>query len=428
MSIAQHESNQRTPWSVLGSLGVMMFLQYAVWGVWLPVLPNYLTAPIDAGGLGFSAAQMGWILGLAGSLGAIFAPFIAGQLADRVMNAERALAGLLAIGGAIKIATAYTTSFPVFLALSIFYSICYMPTLSLTNSICFQHLSDSRRQFPPVRMLGTLGWIAASSLFTVLWLKSSDAAESTRRIGDALLVSGGLAIAYAIYAFIFLPKTPPRRGATEKLAFAKAFGLLRGRGMFVLSLVALPIAMVHQVYFFHIAPFLERAVKIDQQWLGPALSIGQWSEIVFLTLLALFIKRIGFKGVLLLGCAAYVARFAIFASTTDMNAVLAAQVLHGLCYGCFFAGAFLFVEHVAPPDVRHSAQTVFGIVILGLGPVLAGLYNEILTKQFPGDAFFEGFWTTQAIVAAVAFAIVLVAFPLSTQRQRLDSDSPTTAA
>src|SRR6185503_15522982 len=158
--------------SNVSRLSVMMFLQYAVWGAWLPLAARYLTASTAEGGLGFTGTQMGLILGLAGSIGAIAAPFIAGQLADRHFSTERFLATLLAIGGVIKWITASQTGFSAWLLLSIAYSVVYMPTLALSNSMAFANLDDRERQFPKVRVWGTIGWIAASWIFPMIYLQS----------------------------------------------------------------------------------------------------------------------------------------------------------------------------------------------------------------------------------------------------------------
>ena len=164
------------------------------------------------------------------------------------------------------------------------------------------------------------------------------------------------------------------------LAFAKAFRLLKHPGFLVVTLVALPIAMIHQCYFFRSSPFLAQDIGVPERWIGWTMGIGQASEIVFLALLGLFLKRLGYRVVLAMGGMAYVLRFAIFAVGEPHWLVIAAQALHGLCYGCFFAGAYLYVEKVASEDIRHSAQTVFGIIILGVGPVLAGLYNQVFDR------------------------------------------------
>jgi len=409
------------------SLSLMMFLQYAVWGVWLPYLANYLMAPTDRGGLGFTGAQVGWILGLAASIGAVSAPFLAGQIADRFINAEKYLALLLIAGGCVKFVTASIHDYHTFIVLSIVYSVLYMPTLALTNSIAFAHLDNPEKQFPTVRVWGTIGWIVASNAFPLLWLQSNlhltilppfiagvDKPNATALWADCLRVAGVLAVAYGLWAAFALPATPPTRNQQSPFAFAKAFALLKHRGFLIVTLVSLPIAMIHQVYFIRTGPFIE-SLGFAKAHIGPILSIGQVSEIFFLSTLGFLLARFGYKWTLVLGTIAYALRFLLFAVATPetRSLVLAANALHGLCYGCFFAGAFIYVERIATPDIRHSAQTVFGIVILGVGPVLAGAYNQWLDNlrvSSPlGDVFdYRTFWFIQAGIA-VGSTMVLVA-------------------
>ena len=231
-------------------------------------------------------------------------------------------------------------------------------------------------------------------------------------------VAGVMAVLYGIWAMIGLPATPPTKKAESPLAFTRAFGLLKNPGFLVVTLVALPIAMIHQVYFFRTGPFLE-ALGFEQSKIGPIMSIGQVSEICFLAALGFLLSRLGFKWTLVLGCVAYVLRFALFAVATPATAwlVVAANALHGLCYGCFFAGAYIYVERVATADIRHSAQTVFGIIILGVGPVLAGVYNQLLDGALKRggstsiEAFdYSTFWYIQAGIALVSMLVLAAAF------------------
>jgi len=410
-------------------LGVMMFLQYAVWGVWLPLLSRYLGAPVEGGGLGFTGMQVGWILGLAGSIGAVTGPFIAGQVADRYMNAERALAVLLFLGGIVQYVLSTQTSYGAWLALSICYSVLYMPTLALTNSIAFANLDDPEKKFPPVRSLGTIGWIVASVAFPVLWMSRPEtvgllkswpfiggepSADATARIATALKVSGVASVLYAVYSVLLLPKTPPKKVVQHPLAFAEAFSLFKRLDFTVLTLAALMISMIHNCYFIRTGPYLVEAVGFTDDKIGPVMAIGQVSEIVVLAVLGLFLKRLGYKWVLTLGALSFALRYGLFAFVLSADVpskgiVQAAMALHGLNYGFFFAGSFLFVEKVAPQHIRHSAQTVFGIIILGAGPVLAGLYNGTFDrfKDEAGGQRYDVFWWTQAGIALLATLVLL---------------------
>lgn len=432
--------------SPIMGLSFMMFLQYAVWGVWLPYLAIYLGASpvLDengtriGGGLGFSGAEIGWILGIAGSIGAVSAPFLAGQIADRFLNAEKYLGILLIVGGILKFTTFYADSYNTFLLLSIAYSVAYMPTLALTNSIAFANLRNIDREFGPVRTFGTIGWIVASNLFPIIFLLANvrigwfpddtsglawvppmlvgePKPDQPALIANAMRVSGILAIGYGLWAMFMLPKTPPTRRVGHPLAFLGAFKLLRKPGFAVVTLAALFISMIHQVYFFRTSPFLV-SLGFKESQTGAIMSIGQVSEIVFLAMLGLFMKRIGFKWILTLGCAAYFARFGLFALANDQTAwmAVAANTLHGLCYGFFFAGSYVYVERVAPADIRHSAQTVFGIVILGIGPVLAGFYNQWLSgigHEVSGEVTrWPAIWWVQGGIGAACAALIAIAF------------------
>ncbi|QOJ13849.1 MAG: MFS transporter [Planctomycetia bacterium] len=365
--------------AILGPrLSLMMFMQYAVWGAWLPIIGRYLSAD-----LGFSGYQVGAIAGTAAAVGAILAPFIAGQIADRVFSAERYLFVAMLAGGALQFVLAEARTFEAWLWLSVVYSVIYMPTIAISNSLTFAHLEDRDRQFPPIRLWGTIGWIAVSWAFPILWLQhgveptwkppffvGKEHVDAIERLGDALRLSGIISIVYGLYC-LSLPHTPPRK-AVEKIAFAKAFGLLRHRGFLVLTLAAIPISLVHTIYFIQTPNFLPQLAGMRDADTQPAMSVGQFSEILVLAVLGLLIRGIGFRWLLTIGCAAYIGRYMVFAMGAPTELVVASIALHGVCFACFYATAFVYVDRVAPADVRHSAQTVFGILLLGVGPLFAG--------------------------------------------------------
>lgn len=412
--------------SAVGRLSLMMFLQYAVWGAWLPLAARYLTASPGEGGLGFTGVQVGTILGVAGSIGAVASPFIAGQFADRYFSTERFLAILLAAGGVVKWITASQTSFQAWLILSIAYSVAYMPTLALSNSMAFSHLTDQSRQFGKVRVWGTIGWIAASWIFPMIYLQTDlrlqwmppflvgpEAPDVTARLADSLRFSALISWGYALFC-LALPHTPPRRGGVEPLAFAKAFRLLRERSFAVLVAASLPISVIHQVYFLQTPPFFSSLGLLDSQ-IGPAMTIGQFSEIAIMALLGLMLARLGFRNVIAIGALAYFARYTVWSFPAELPVwvLVASQFLHGICYACFFAAAYIYTDRVAPPDVRHSAQTVFGILILGGGPVLGGMLSGWLSDSYAqtgGVIDYGDLWRVVSFIGLAAAAFFWLLF------------------
>ena len=387
-------------------LGVMMFLQYALWGAWLPVTARYLSATISEGGLGFTGSEIGMILGLAGSIGAIAAPFIAGQIADRYFSTERVLAILVTAGGAVKWITAYQTEYGAWLILSILYSVLYMPTLALSNSITFSHIDDQENNFPKIRVWGTIGWIVASWVFPMIWLQQnlhfqwmppfivgSEVANVTSRLADALKFSGLISLSYGAFCFL-LPHTPPKRNAVEKLAFKKAFELFKEASFTILVVASLAVSIIHQIYFLQTGPFLSHIGILDSQ-IGPAMTIGQFAEIITMAYLGFFLKRLGFHKVISIGIAAYCVRYAIFGTEFfPVWVMVISQAFHGFCYAFFFAAAYIYVDKIADEDVRHSAQTVFGIIILGGGPVIGGWLSGYLQNVYTVNGIFDysAFW------------------------------------
>ena len=410
-------------------LGTMMFLQYALWGAWLPVTARYLSASVSDGGLGFTGSQIGMILGLAGSIGAIAAPFIAGQIADRYFSTERILAFLVTTGGIVKWYTSAQTDYHSWLVLSIVYSVLYMPTLALSNSITFAHIDDQENDFPKIRVWGTIGWIVASWAFPMIWLQTdlqlqsmppfivgAEVPDVTARLADALKFSGGISILYGAFCFL-LPGTPPKKDATERLAFKKAFELFQYSSFTILVLSSLAVSVIHQIYFLQTGPFLSH-IGIPDSQIGPAMTIGQFAEILTMAYLGYFLKRLGFKKVITIGIAAYCLRYAIFGTELfPVWVMIASQAFHGFCYAFFFAAAYVYVDKIAEEDVRHSAQTVFGIIILGGGPVIGGWLSGFLQSNYTINGVFDysDFWYTLSAIGLVATAVFYFSFKEQTQ-------------
>jgi len=406
-------------------LSVLHFLQWAVWGLWGPILTRYLGAGVVKGGLGFSDLQIGLLFGVSGSVGAISAPFLVGQIADRHFRTERIMAGLLVIIGILWLIMAYQREFWAWMALFVAASIVGAPMIALSNSLSFAHMTDARRQFPRVRVWGTIGWIVVAWAFPMIWLqtdlewiglppffKGQEIAGVTSHQIDSLKAAGMLAFVYAAYC-LTLPTTQPKRDARDRLAFRKAFGLFRRKSFAVLMLAGLMIAAIHSIYFIQTAKFLPTLGVRDSD-IQPAMSVGQLAEIPMMVVVGYLLKHLGFRWVLTIGATAYVVRFAVFGTThLPVELIIASQGLHGVCFACYYASAFIYVDRLADEDVRHSAQTVMG-VFLGIGPILGGLLNGALAEAFTPEGGkivdYSPFWYCVGGVGFVAMLLLALLF------------------
>ncbi|HBF22652.1 MAG TPA: hypothetical protein DDW23_02435 [Planctomycetes bacterium] len=372
----------------------MMFLQYAIWGAWLPLLWPFLKRHRE-----MDAEQIGDIFAI-GAVGAIVAPFIAGQISDRWFATEKFLAFSHLAGGLLIWQLASLENYTAFLGFSLAYSLLYSPTMPLTNSLAFHHLPDRDRDFGQVRVWGTLGWIAAG-IAIGQWLlhrhtpigadTATVLATQASGMADAFKLSGGLGILMGIFCFT-LPHTPPSQGKSAN-ATGEALSEIRRQPLFTLFLLAVPISCIHQFYFVHTADFLgaiqaqageagEFIKNINSIFgVGGAglMTIGQMSEIVVLSLIPLFVKSASRKALLACGLVAYAARMALFAyaDQVGLGGVLAGVAFHGPAFGFFIFLAFMIVDEEVSKDVKASAQSLFNLVIVGIGVIVG---SKIATK------------------------------------------------
>jgi nucleoside transporter len=372
-------------------LSVMMFLQYAIWGAWLPLLWPFLI-----GHRGLTPDQVGWIFAI-GAVGAIVAPFIAGQIADRYFSTEKFLAISHILGGILVWQLARIDTYYGFLVFSLLYSVIYSPTLPLTNSLSFHHLADRDRDFGKVRVWGTVGWIAVG-IGIGQWLlhrhtpavgtSEQIAAAQVAGMADAFRLSGLLGILMGLYCFT-LPHTPPSKEKKSN-ASLKAMREVRRNPLLTLFLLAVPISCIHQFYFVHTAGFLgtfqtqteataESINKIFGVGGGGLMTIGQISELLVLAMIPFVAKTLSRKSLLAIGVAGYGLRMALFAYVEQINAATAIPhiailmlgvAMHGLAFGCFIFVAFMVVDEETTPDVRASAQSLFNLVIVGIGIIV----------------------------------------------------------
>jgi len=360
----------------------MMFLQYAIWGAWLPLLWPFLSNH-----RGLSGDQIGHMF-MVGAVGAIVAPWVAGQIADRYFSTQKFLAVSHLVGGVLVWQLAWLESYWSFLAFSLVYSFVYAPTLSLTNSISFHHLPDRDRDFSRVRVWGTVGWIAVGLAIGQWLLHVHTPAGATPEVqqaaqfagmADAFRLSGVLGIVLGLYC-LTLPSTPPSKGQQSNAAM-EAMTEIRRNPLLTLFLLAVPISCIHQFYFVHTAAFLGRFQSGAATWInelfgvggGGLMTVGQMSEILVLASIPLIAKKVSRKSLLAVGIVAYALRMAIFAYVDAFPVIILGVALHGLCFGCFIFVAFMVVDEQTTGDVRASAQSLFNLVIIGIG-IIAGSF------------------------------------------------------
>ncbi len=366
-------------------LSVMMFLEYVVWGAWLPLLGLYL-----GNYLHFTGTQTAWIFN-AFAIASLTGMFFGGQLADRYFAQERFLAFSHLIGGLAMLGLAYAKTFWPFLGLMLIHCFFYVPTLSVTNAISFANLKDAQNEFGRIRVWGTIGWIAASWPFIFIpidWTKVPTMAQaggfvtwmgtalSTLKTGTAMeaaltstfLVSGVCSLVLAAFC-LTLPHTPPVPNQGSAFAPLEALRLLAVPSILVLFIVTLLDSLVHYCYFFWTSRYLP-AIGLPENWIAPAMSIGQIAELSTMAYLGFFLKRLGWRTTMILGVLGHVVRFGIYAigSRDLLWLVILSNVVHGFAYAFFFATVYIFVDENFPKDIRTSAQSLFNLLILGVGP------------------------------------------------------------
>ena len=400
-----------------------MVLEFAIWGAWLPLIWGYM----GKDGLAFTDTQIAWV-GSAFAIASIVGIFFSSQFADRTFAAEKFMAASHLVGGLSILGMYWAKDFPTFFGLMLVHSLFYVPTISVSNSIAFTHMKNAQKEFGVVRMGGTIGWIlAAWPLYFILQGKSG--AEAVTASRSIFLVSGITSLVLAAFS-LTLPHTPPKPAVPGDggLAWLKAARHLARPYLLVLFLVTFVDAVIHNGYFVMAGDFLgSQTVGIKPEWIMPVMSIGQVAEIITMAALGTVLARLGWKTTMILGILGHAARYAVFAFMPEnQSLIIAVQVLHGICYAFFFATLYIFIDAAFPKDVRSSAQSLFNLLVLGLGDLVAKWLFIPLRSQLTVDGVtdYRQLFVVPMFLALAAAAILLIAFwpPRSLAVASNDSD------
>lgn len=385
-------------------LGTMMFLQYAIWGAWAPVLSAYLKET-----LGFTGFQFGVIYSML-PLATIIAPFIGGQIADRYFPSQKVVGLLQLIGGALLIIVSNVTEYRTMMWLMLFYCLLYAPTLALTNSIAFINLKKPEKDFGIIRVWGTIGWIVAG-LVLMGWRFTSKSFESIAFGGDTFLLAGIFSIIMGIQSF-FLPHTPPKKESTKPWAFLEAIKMMKEKNFAIFIIIAFVVATELMFYYILTAPFLtSEKIGLTEAAVPGVMVIAQVAEIFVLAiLLPYLITRIGIRSILVIGVLAWPARYIIFAIGKPSWLVIASLSLHGFCFVFFFAAAFIYVDMVSPRNIRHSAQSLITLVTYGIGNYIGSLFAGWIHDHFTIGEVTN--WTAVFLVPCILTILCALAFLL----------------
>src|SRR6476660_9187940 len=380
-------------------LSIMMFLQYFIWGAWYVTMGTYMVTHLQSSGVQVSSAYG------ALAIATMISPFFVGMIADRFFAAQRIMGVLHLLGAAFLFLATTITNNAAFYWVILFYSLLYMPTIALSNSIAFFQMSDPGKQFPWIRVFGTLGWIVAGLIIGGLKI------EPTTYI---FMIAGGVSLLLGLLSFI-LPNTPPKAKAVTSASQAlgtQAFVLFKSRPYLIFFIAAILVCIPLSFYYGWANPFLN---ELQVKNAAGKMTLGQFSEALFILAIPFLFNRIGVKNMLLMGMTAWFLRYICFVyenTNSNMWMLYAVIILHGICYDFFFVTGYMYTEKKAGEKIKSAAQGLFTFATYGLGMFIGTWISGFVTNNYTTNNVhdWKSIWFIPAYVAVGGIVYFLLFF------------------
>ncbi len=385
-------------------LSLLMFFQFFIWGAWFVTMGTFLSQEYNSSGSELSLAYE------TQSIGAIIAPFIIGLIADKYFAAQKVLGTIHLFGAFLLYNAGISENFSFFYPYILIYMLLYMPTLALANSVAFRQMKDPSKEFAPIRIFGSIGWIIAGLLIGYFsW-------ESLNTLKNTFYMSSFISLILGVYSFT-LPNTPPiieknKNKTMSEIIGLDALKLLNDKAYLVFFIASILICIPLAFYYQHANQFLN---EIGMEAAAAKMTLGQISEVLFLSLLPFFIKRFGFKSTLIVGILAWGLRYLLFSLGADgINSwmLILGIVLHGICYDFFFVSGQIYTNLKCKPEYKSSAQGLITLATYGLGMLIgfriAGYLTDLYVITDGHD--WEKIWIQPSIFSFVILILFIFTF------------------
>jgi nucleoside transporter len=385
-------------------LSVMMFLNYAIWGSWYVTLGAYLTINLK-----FSGIQAGAVFGTT-AVACIISPFFVGLVADRFFASERVLAVLHLVGAALLFFVTKATTFGPVYGLMFIYCLCYFPTIALTNSLTLQHLKDPGRDFPLIRVFGTLGWIAVGVTIGRLGVETTTV---------PFLLAACASVVMSVFSLTLPHTPPPSKGQTvtlRRILGLDALVMLK-RPSFAIFAVASILACIPLTFYFSFTNAYLNDLHVPNA--AGKMALGQAAEVIMMLLMPFILRRVTVRSILIMGLLAWTVRYVLLAYGNPYGGLwmfYVAILLHGICYDFFFMTGQLYTDQEAPPNLRSAAQGLITFLTYGVGMLIGSLLSgrtvDYFTHTVDGVVVrnWQGFWISSAVSAFVILLLIAIFF------------------